>query len=176
MANDAYLNRYYCLLVKDGRLITKTFHGFYDKFFYFNQRNGRDYEAIRVDINGVYSIEHYNRQNKSIPLLRQMIVRIKTVKTGLYKNHCYVVYTQSKDERSTEVESLLLNGNAKSFTQPCTRTYSHVLTDVDCLLFQNISNNEIYNTLFKTSGGLYHSKSLSDEPRNINKSKTESNN
>ena len=52
MANDAYLNRYYCLLVKDGRLITKTFHGFYDKFFYFNQRNGRDYEAIRVDING----------------------------------------------------------------------------------------------------------------------------
>ena len=105
-----------------------------------------------------------------------MIVRIKTVKTGLYKNHCCVVYTQSKDEQSTEVESLLLNGNAKSFTQPCTRTYSHVLTDVDCLLFQNISNNEIYNTLFKTSGGLYHSKSLSDEPRNINKSKTESNN
>ena len=52
MANNAYLNRYYCLLVKDGRLITKTFHGFYDKFFYFNQRNGRDYEAIRVDING----------------------------------------------------------------------------------------------------------------------------
>ena len=33
MANDAYLNRYYCLLVKDGHVITKTVHGFYDKFF-----------------------------------------------------------------------------------------------------------------------------------------------
>ena len=126
MANDAYLNRYYCLLVKDGHVITKTVHGFYDKFFYFNQRNSRDYEAIRVDINDVYSIEHYNRQNKSIPLLRQMIVRIKTVKTGLYKNHCCVVYTQSKKNK---VEKLSL----RSFME--TRNLLHNLVPGHLLMY-----------------------------------------
>ena len=55
---------------------------------YLNQRNGRDYEPIRGDINDVYLIEHSYRQSKSIPLLRQMIVRIKAVKTGLYENYC----------------------------------------------------------------------------------------
>ena len=67
-------------LVKDGRVITKILHSFDDENFYLNQRNDRDYKAIRVDINDVYLIERYNRQNK---LLRQMIVQIKPVKTGL---------------------------------------------------------------------------------------------
>ena len=88
--NSAYLKtrtnkRYYCLLVKDGRVITKIVHSFDDENFYLNQRNDRDYEAIRVDINDVYLIERYYRQNKSIPLLRQMIVRIKAVKTDFMK-------------------------------------------------------------------------------------------
>ena len=149
--NGAYLKtrtnkRYCCLLVKDGPVITKLFtvHSFDDENFYLNQRNGRDYEAIRVDI--VYLIERYYRQNKSIPLLRQMIVRIKAVKTGLYENYCGVVYTKSEDEQSAEVESLLPHGNAKSFTQPYIRTSPDVLTDVDCLASQNVNNNEIYDT------------------------------
>ena len=58
------------------------------KVFYLNQRNSRDYEAIRVDLNDVYLIERYYRQNKSIPLLRQMIVQIKVVKSELYENYC----------------------------------------------------------------------------------------
>ena len=58
------------------------------KVFYLNQRNSRDYEAIRVDLNDVYLIECYYRQNKSIPLLRQMIVQIKVVKSELYENYC----------------------------------------------------------------------------------------
>ena len=47
-----------------------------------------------------------------------MIVRIKAVKTGLYKNYCCVVYNESEDEQSVEVESLLPHGIAKSFTKP----------------------------------------------------------
>ena len=58
------------------------------KVFYLNQRNSRDYEAIRVDLNDVYLNERYYRQNKSISLLRQMIVQIKVVKSELYENYC----------------------------------------------------------------------------------------
>ena len=136
--------------------------------FYLNQRNGRDYEDIRVDINEIYLIERYYHQNKSIPLLWQMIVRIKAVKTGLYENYCFVVYTKSEDEQSAEVESLLPHGNAKYFTQAYSyiRASPHISTDIDCLLSQNINNNEIYDTLLERSGGPCHSKSLSDEPRN----------
>ena len=76
------------MLVKDGRIIKKLFTVSTMKVFYLNQRNSRDYEAIRVDLNDVYLIERYYRQNKSIPLLRQMIVQIKVVKSELYENYC----------------------------------------------------------------------------------------
>ena len=75
-------------MVKDGRIIKKLFTVSTTKVFYLNQRNSRDYEAIRVDLNDVYLIERYYRQNKSIPLLRQMIVQIKVVKSELYENYC----------------------------------------------------------------------------------------
>ena len=95
-----------------------------------------------------------------------MIIWIKAVKIGIYENYCCVVYTKSEDEQRAEVVSLLPHRNPKSFTQPYIRTSPHVLTDVDCLVFHNI-NNEIYKTLLERSGGPYHSKSLSDEPRSI---------
>ena len=75
-------------MVKDGRIIKKLFTVSTMKVFYLNQRNSRDYEAIRVDLNDVYLIERYYRQNKSIPLLRQIIVQIKVVKSELYENYC----------------------------------------------------------------------------------------
>ena len=75
-------------MVKDGRILKKLFTVSTMKVFYLNQRNSRDYEAIRVDLNDVYLIERYYRQNKSIPLLRQMIVQIKVVKSELYENYC----------------------------------------------------------------------------------------
>ena len=167
--NSAYLKtttnkRYYCLLVKDGRAITKILHSFDDENFYLNQRNNRDYKAIRVDINDVYLIERYNRQNK---LLRQIIVQIKPIKTGLQKNYYCLVYNKSEDEQSAEVESLLPHGNAKAFTQPYIRTSPHVLTYIDCLPSQNVNNKEIQDMSLERSGGPYHSKSLSDKPRNI---------
>ena len=153
--NGAYLKartnkRYYCLLVKNGCVITEIVHSSDNENFYLNQRNGRDYEAIQVDINDVYLIEHYYSQKKSIPLLRQMTVKIKAVKTGLYENYC-CVYTKSEDEQSAEVESLLPHGNTRSFIQPYIRTSPHVLTDVDCLVSHNINNSEIYGTLLERS-------------------------
>ena len=170
--NGAYLKTrtnkwYYCLLAKDGRIITKIVHSSDDENIYFNQRNGRDYEAIRVDINDVYLIERYYRQNKSIPLLKEIIVRRKAVKTGLYENNCCVVYTKSRDEQSAKVESLLPHGNTKSFTQLYIKTSPYVLTDLDCLVSQNINNDEIYDTLLERSGGSHHSKGMFEEPRNI---------
>ena len=53
--NGAYLKggtnkRYHCLLVKNGRVITKIVHSSGDQNLYLNQRNGRDYEAIQVDM------------------------------------------------------------------------------------------------------------------------------
>ena len=56
-------------LVKNGHVITKIVHSSDDEIFYLKQRNGRDYEAIQIDINDVYLIKRYYRQNKSIPLL-----------------------------------------------------------------------------------------------------------
>ena len=70
-----------------------------------------------------------------------MILKIKAVKTGLYENYGCVVYTESEDEQSAEVESLLSHGNAKSFTQPYIGTSPHMLTDVDCLVPHNINDN-----------------------------------
>ena len=110
--------RYYCLLVKDGPVINKNCSQFRQWKFYLNQRNGRDYEAMLVDINDVYLTELYYGLNKSIPLLRQMIVRIKAVKTGLSENYCCVVYTKSEDKESAKIQSLLPHKNAKSFTRP----------------------------------------------------------
>ena len=75
-------------MVKDGRILKKLFTVSTMKVFYLNQRNSRDYEAIRVDLNDVYLNERYYRQNKSISLLRQMIVQIKVVKSELYENYC----------------------------------------------------------------------------------------
>ena len=72
-----------------------------------------------------------------------------------------------EDERSADVEPYLPHWNTKSFIQPQIRTSPHVLTDVDCVVSQNINNNEIYGTLLERSGGFYHSKSLSDESRNF---------
>ena len=146
--NGAYLKtrtnkQYYCLLVKNGHVITKIVHSSNDGNFYLNQRNGCDYQAIQADINDVYLIERSYHRNKLIPLLRQMIVRIKAVKTGLHENYCCVVYTESQDEQIAEVESLLLHGNAKLFTQLYIRTSTHVLTGVDSLASQNINSNTL---------------------------------
>ena len=91
---------YHRLLVKDGRYMSKIVHSSGDENFYLNQRNGRDYEAIRVDVNRKYLIELYYRQNKSITSLRQIIVRIEAVTTKLFENYCCVVVTKSEDKKS----------------------------------------------------------------------------
>ena len=80
--------------------MSKIVHSSDDENFYLNQRNGRDYEAIRVDVNGKYLTELYYRQNKSITSLRQIIVRTEAVQTKLFENYCYVVDTKSEDKKS----------------------------------------------------------------------------
>ena len=62
---------------------------------------------------------------------------------------------------------MLPHGNTKSFTQLYIRTSPYVLTDLDCLVSQNINNDKIYDTLLERSGGSHHSKSMFEEPRNI---------
>ena len=58
--------------------------------FYLKERSLL--RAIWVDINDFHLIERSYRQNKSIPLLRQMIVKIKAVKTGIYKNIIAILF------------------------------------------------------------------------------------
>ena len=102
-----------------------------------------------------------------------MIVRIKAVKTGLHENYCGVVYTESQDEQSAEVESLLVHGNAKLFTQLYIRTSPHVLTDVDSLASQNINSNTL---CLKDLVVFIIQKARLMNQEILSKSKTESNN
>ena len=80
--------------------MSKIVHSSDNENFYLNQRNVRDYEAMRGDVNGKYLIELYYSQNKSITSLRQIIVSIEDVQIKLCENYCCVVDTKSEDKKS----------------------------------------------------------------------------
>ena len=68
---------------------TKIVHNNVDGSFYYNERNGRQYNVVNVDTVGVYTVEPYYRQNKSIVGRKRLIVKIKNYNTGKF---CHYIF------------------------------------------------------------------------------------
>ena len=109
--------------------------------YYYNQRcGGRAYERVVVPENEVYLLECYYRESKSIPGLKRMVVRAKSITTQSYEKHCCIVYSRKSVCRDEDVE-ILAHGNA---SKPDQRSFIHtsskVLREEEELLSSNPSN------------------------------------
>ena len=109
----------------DGELQNvKIVHQSNDGTYFYNSRNGRNYEVVSVNAKEVYTIERYYRQSKSIKGLKRMIVGIKHNCSNSYiliYTYIRVIYS-NKFLDSGDVK-VLPHGNAKSANvSPYTRT------------------------------------------------------
>ena len=83
--NGAYVKSYYTKrnyyiqydterqIVTSTKIVHNNIHG----SFYYNERNGRQYNVVNVDTVDVFNVERYYRQNKSLVGLKRLIVKIK---------------------------------------------------------------------------------------------------
>ena len=75
--------------------------------YYYNQCCGdRAYERVVVPESKVYFLERYYREDKSIPGLKRMVVRSKSISTQSYEKHCCIAYSPKSVCRDEEVEIL----------------------------------------------------------------------
>ena len=83
--NGAYVKsyntkrNYYIQYDTERQIVTSTkiFHNNIHGSFYYNERNGRQYNVVNVDTVDVFNVERYYRQNKSLVGLKRLIVKIK---------------------------------------------------------------------------------------------------
>ena len=126
--NGAYLNsrsnkRVYAVeSLNDGELQNvKIVHQSNDGTYFYNSRNGCNYEVVSVNAKETYTIERYYKQSKSIKGLKRMIVRIKHDCSNSYIPYIGVIYS-NKFLDSNDVK-ILHHGNVKSANaSPYTRT------------------------------------------------------
>ena len=125
-ANGAYLNSRSTKTVYDldidKKSMTVLWHVLYQEegTYYYNQRyGGRAYELAVVPENGAYFLERYYRESKSIPGLKRMVVRAKSISTQSYEKRCCIVYSRKSVFRDEEME-ILPHGNA---SKPDRRSY-----------------------------------------------------
>eukprot|EP00794_Sanderia_malayensis_P002387 gene2387-2747_t len=141
------------------------------KGFYYKQRNGRAYENVLVCESDVYSIECYYRQNKSIPSLRRMIVRIKANSKQNYEDFMCVVYSCTKQllDEDDDIQ-ILPHGNCKAgnnMQRSYYKTATSTLQAEDILLMNGKNPFEAYDHVLENSGGPLKSLSQSQEPRDM---------
>lgn len=139
-----------------------------DDSYYINIRQGQTYVATPVEKENVYLLERYYRQNKSIPNLRRIIVRVKRVTNVLFEPYICVVFNLNGDAKDVSEVKLLEHGNSKhSGKRPYIRTSQYVLEQEDELLSGGKRPHEVYDILVEESGGPFASTSSSTEPRNL---------
>ena len=150
----------------DGELENvKIVHQSNDDTYFYNSRNGRNYEVVSVNAKEVYTIERYYRQSKFIKGLKRMIVKIKHNRSNSYIPYIGVIYS-NKFLDSDDVK-ILPHGNVKSANaSPYTRTSQKTLERERTLLTEGDSVQETYDLLIKESGRPYALSSQSTEPRN----------
>ena len=132
------------------------------------KRQGQDYVALPVGDESVYLIERYYRQNKSIPNLRRMIVKVKRVIDDKFEPNVCVVYHLDGDVKEVIEVEPLEHGNSKPSTRrPYIRTSKSVLERQDQLLSNGKRPQDVYDILLEESGGPFSSTSSSSAPRNV---------
>ena len=79
-SNDTKKN-YYIQYDTERQIFTSTkiVHNNIDGSFYYNERNGRQYNVVNIDTKDVCTVERYYRQNKSLVGLKRLIVKIKKI-------------------------------------------------------------------------------------------------
>ena len=82
-SNNTKKNYYIQMTLRDN------IHNNIDGSFYYNERNGRQYNVVNVDTVDVYAVEPYYRQNKSIVGRKRLIVKIKNYNTGKF---CHYIF------------------------------------------------------------------------------------
>ena len=135
--------------------------------FFDKEQKSRTYVDKFVNKNNFFLIERYYRQNKSIPQLRRMIVRIKNHLHSSCGRYASAVYSSCDEERIKNTQ-VLGHGNSKgnvSLKQPYIRTNKPILSGEDELLRSKKRPAEVYDILLKESGGRFQSRSLPSDPQ-----------
>ena len=157
-SNNTKKNCYIQMTLRDN------IHNNIDGNFYYNERNGRQYNVVNVDTVDIYTVESYYCQNKSIVGLKRLIVKIKKCNTGKYYDHFALMY--SRDANVNEDVEILPHGNSKYTSErPYIRTSNKILEVEDQLLSSGYSVAEIYNKVLQESVGLLNSQLRSSKPR-----------
>ena len=170
--NGAYLNSrnaktHYLVEKLDGTLRAMEVHKSDDGYF-INKRQGQGYVAVPVGDESVYLIERYYRQNKWIPNLQRMMVRVKRVIDDKFEAYVCVVYHFDGDVKEVIEVELLEHGNSKpSTTRPYIRTSKSVLERQDQLLSNGKRPQDVYDIFLEESDGPFSSTSSSSAPRNV---------
>eukprot|EP00794_Sanderia_malayensis_P002937 gene2937-3394_t len=175
--NGAYINSnkvtsYYYVQINEKKDNARAFKVHKSsKGFYYKQRDGRAYENVLVCESDVYSIERYYRQNKSIPSLRRMIVRIKANSKQNYEDYMCVVYSCTKQllDEDDDIQ-ILPHGNCKAgnnMQRSYYRTATSTLQAEEILLMNGKTPFEAYDHVLENSGGPLKSLSQSQEPRDM---------
>ena len=174
--NGAYINpgstkkSYHVRINGNNSVNTKEVHHLSGQF-YRKERKGRGYTDTLIPLNDVYTVERYYRRNKSIPNLKQLVVKVKHESTKLREKYICVIYSFKPDE-NVEVEydsdvRILPHGNSKRNSEtarPYIKTAKRVLQEEDLLLQNRVSVATVYETVLNDSGGPLHSSSQSMEP------------
>jgi len=140
--NGAYLNsrstkKLYCLNIDrmNNEVSAQTVHKG-DGYLYCNQRNsGNSYDQLPVKESDVWLLERYYRENKSIPALKRMVVRVKAFDNSMYEPHICVVY--SRKYLADSEDSIVSHGNSKNNDRPYIRTSTETLNTEKELLSRN---------------------------------------
>ena len=155
--NGAYLNsrstkRMYHVDI-DKKSMTVSSHVVHDEggAYYCNQRcGGCAYERVVVSENEVYFLERYYRESKSVPGLKRMVVRAKSISTQSYEKHSCIVYPRKSVCRDEEVE-ILAHGNAlKADRRSYICTLSKVLQEDEELQTQVIFSLIVFLVYFSS--------------------------
>ena len=138
--------------------------------YYYKEREGRDYNHVRVDANNVYQLERYYRKNKSISDLKRVLVKVTPEKDADECDYCCVIYSlcAESEESARDATVILPHGNTNTDVtrqKPYIRTAKKTFQETDELLASGNSVSSVYDTMLEKSGGPFQSTSQSNEPR-----------
>ena len=83
--------------------------------YFCKERDGRSYTDVHTAASDIYTshiyVERYYRWNKSIPLLRNLIVQVKQASETNYRPYFCVIYSRSSDEYEESHSIIQSHGN-----------------------------------------------------------------
>ena len=166
--NGTYLNsrsnkQYFIETNKRKVTNIKIFNQTPDGRLYYNVRNEKNYSVVYVNKENLFTLERYDRQNKSNPFLKRLIVKIKCHTDNMYCPYIGVCYPL--DNKNFDEVEILQHGNLKKQdANPYIRTSQKTMDQERALLSEGHPVQYVYNKLLDESGGPLKSNSQLSEP------------